>query len=78
MLCFVAHLAREGIRMALMRTVIGNSAALRQQAINLSWTPSALLVLISSVFYVYCPVDVAGMSREVVLLYWFVPLCSIN
>jgi hypothetical protein len=56
-----------------MRTVIGSSVALRQQVINISWIPSILLALTSCVFFVYCPVDVAGMSREVVLLYWSVP-----
>lgn len=57
--------------MTLIRTILKDSELLRQQVINLSWIPSLILIIVSGIFYLYCPVDVAGMSREVVLLYWY-------
>lgn len=40
--------------------------------VNISWIPSILITLATIFLYIYCPSDIVGMSREVLLLYWLV------
>jgi len=68
LLSTLLFLSREGIRLALLRSVVVDRHGL-QQFVNLSWLPAGTVALFTSVIFVYCPSFVGGMDRSVVLLY---------
>lgn len=68
LLSTLLFLSREGIRLALLRSVVVDHRGL-QQFVNLSWLPALLVTLFTSIIFVYCPSFVGGMDRSVVLLY---------
>lgn len=68
LLSSLLFLSREGIRLALLRTVVQEEKHL-QQVVNLSSLPALLVLLFSGVVHLFCPSFVGGMSRQVMLLY---------
>lgn len=54
LLSTLLFLSREGIRLALLRSVVSNRREL-QQFVNMSWLPATLVCLLTAVIYLYCP-----------------------
>jgi oligosaccharide translocation protein RFT1 len=54
LLSTLLFLSREGIRLALLRSVVTNRQCLTQ-FVNMSWLPAALVMVFTAVIYVYCP-----------------------
>jgi oligosaccharide translocation protein RFT1 len=61
LLSTLLFLSREGIRLALLRSVVNDRYRL-QQFVNISWLPAALVLMFTVVMYVFCP-SVVGESR---------------
>ena len=65
LLSTLLFLSREGIRLALLRKVINDKIDL-QQFVNISWIPTALVMIFTMIIYFYCPSIVGEYKYYVV------------
>lgn len=54
LLSTLLFLSREGIRLALLRSVV-NTRQCMKQFVNMSWLPALLVTLVTVVIYSFCP-----------------------